>query len=227
MRSLWMAWDEQRRFFEMHLVLAREQGARVEKAILDAAEDIPRDQSADDPAAARLADAATEVMTSSGRGARPTVVVHAEAAALDERDDGRRHLAETSSGVQLTADEVGRIGCEATWLVSAWRDGRPVELRTIGRAPTEHQMELIRFRDRGCTFPGCGSRRYIHVHHITHWAQGGKTTLENLTLLCGSHHRRVHEGGWTIRGRPPEELEFVSRTGTVLRRAGPVLPRAG
>jgi hypothetical protein len=88
-------------------------------------------------------------------------------------------------------------------------------------------MDLLRLRDRGCTFPGCGSRWFLHAHHIHHWADGGKTTLDNLTLLCGAHHRRVHEGGWTIRGRPPDDLVFVSGKGYVLGRDGPALARAG
>jgi hypothetical protein len=31
-----------------------------------------------------------------------------------------------------------------------------------------------------------------------HWADGGETTKENLMLLCGRHHRLLHEGGYTI-----------------------------
>jgi hypothetical protein len=86
-------------------------------------------------------------------------------------------------------------------------------------------MEMLVFRDRGCTFPGCGSRWFLHAHHIRHWADGGKTALNNLTILCGTHHRRVHEGGWTIRGRPPDALEFVSRERMIGR--GSQLARAG
>ncbi len=32
----------------------------------------------------------------------------------------------------------------------------------------------------------------------THWADGGPTDLDNLILLCGYHHRFLHEHGWTI-----------------------------
>ena len=37
-----------------------------------------------------------------------------------------------------------------------------------------------------------------HAHHITHWAHGGETAMDNLVLLCPFHHRAVHEGGWRV-----------------------------
>ena len=60
-------------------------------------------------------------------------------------------------------------------------------------------------RDRGCRFPGCGSR-FTDAHHVKHWADGGETSLGNCLLLCRHHHRLMHEGGWRIvwwgQGRP-------------------------
>jgi hypothetical protein len=53
-------------------------------------------------------------------------------------------------------------------------------------------------RDQGCRFPGCARRRWLHAHHIEHWAHGGHTELKNLVLLCHHHHQLVHEGGWRL-----------------------------
>jgi hypothetical protein len=33
---------------------------------------------------------------------------------------------------------------------------------------------------------------------VQHWADGGKTKLSNLILLCTTHHRLVHEGGFRV-----------------------------
>ncbi|MGH7268409.1 MAG: HNH endonuclease signature motif containing protein, partial [Candidatus Rokuibacteriota bacterium] len=33
---------------------------------------------------------------------------------------------------------------------------------------------------------------------IHHWANGGPTRLDNLSLLCRFHHRAVHEGGYRV-----------------------------
>src|SRR5436305_1480673 len=36
-------------------------------------------------------------------------------------------------------------------------------------------------------------------HHLVHWADGGPTKLDNLGLVCRTHHRKVHEEGWKLR----------------------------
>ncbi|WP_231114649.1 HNH endonuclease signature motif containing protein, partial [Lentzea aerocolonigenes] len=44
-------------------------------------------------------------------------------------------------------------------------------------------------RDRGCAFPGCARPpRHCDGHHIHHWAEGGRTSVDNAVLLCRHHH---------------------------------------
>jgi hypothetical protein len=52
--------------------------------------------------------------------------------------------------------------------------------------------------------------RWLHAHHILHWADGGPTDADNLMLLCGYHHRLVHERGWSVE---PLSHEFVRPDG--------------
>ncbi|KPH16004.1 hypothetical protein AN948_27375 [Rhodococcus sp. ADH] len=45
---------------------------------------------------------------------------------------------------------------------------------------------------------------WTDAHHIRHWANGGPTVMNNLVLLCRSHHRLMHRksgfvGKWEIR----------------------------
>jgi HNH endonuclease len=75
-------------------------------------------------------------------------------------------------------------------------------------------------RDRRCRFPGCENRRFLDAHHIHHWAKGGKTTLDNLLLLCRRHHRRVHEGGYRL----DPDGQFYDRWGEPIPAVLP-LPR--
>ena len=223
-----MDWDEDNRNLEMHATLPAEHVAKVEAALNAAAQQVTVEDDVDDRKGARLADALVGLVTASGSRAQPpTMVIHADAEVLAGGNDGERHLAETSTGIQLPHEAVRRIACDAKVLTALHRGGRPVGIASKGRTVTDHLMEMLLFRDRGCTYPGCGSTWFLHAHHIRHWADGGKTTLENLTLLCGTHHRRVHDGRWTIRGRPPDGLEFVSRSGRVASAVRPHLARAG
>ena len=75
-------------------------------------------------------------------------------------------------------------------MTSYWRKQRTVP------APVKRALWA---RDGGCSFPGCTHTRFVDAHHIRHWADGGETSLENTMLLCGGHHRLVHEGGYDIR----------------------------
>ena len=68
-------------------------------------------------------------------------------------------------------------------------------------------------RDRGCRFPGCSHERWLDAHHVVHWADGGETSLENTLLLCGRHHRLLHEGGFAIRADANGEWQFQNAKG--------------
>ncbi|MCZ7530972.1 MAG: HNH endonuclease [Acidimicrobiia bacterium] len=63
-------------------------------------------------------------------------------------------------------------------------------------------------RDRGCAWPGCDRPpEWTDAHHIVHWANGGRTSLDNLALLCRTHHTKLHEHHWTARLTDEGELE--------------------
>jgi hypothetical protein len=66
---------------------------------------------------------------------------------------------------------------------------------------------------------------FTQGHHIEHWADGGLTTLSNLTLLCRRHHRSVHEDGFQVERLADGTLEFRRPDGRTLRDA-PSLPPA-
>jgi hypothetical protein len=76
-------------------------------------------------------------------------------------------------------------------------------------------------RDGGCRFPGCTHTRFVDAHHIDHWARGGPTNLDNLVLLCGHHHRLLHEGGYTVERCRGGRLSFRRPDG----RAIPSVPK--
>jgi hypothetical protein len=49
-----------------------------------------------------------------------------------------------------------------------------------------------------CAVPHCKCRLWLHIHHLDAWADGGRTTDENLVPLCSIHHRIVHDGRLSV-----------------------------
>jgi hypothetical protein len=68
-------------------------------------------------------------------------------------------------------------------------------------------------RDRHCTWPGCDHGRFLEAHHVHHWADGGETSLANLTLLCSTHHTLIHEGGFSVQRRRDGTCYFARPDG--------------
>ncbi len=66
------------------------------------------------------------------------------------------------------------------------------------RLATPPMRRALAARDHGCTFPGCTvPPSWCQTHHVISWQAGGPTSLDNLTLLCGHHHRSFEKTGWT------------------------------
>ncbi len=69
------------------------------------------------------------------------------------------------------------------------------------RIPAPTRRALVA-RDRGCVVNHCSRpASWCDGHHLTWWTRGGKTALPNLALVCGRHHRMLHEEGWTLERR--------------------------
>ena len=221
-RYLSMWWDPEKPLLYLDGMLPGEQGAAVEAALGRRAEELPPDREADSPGEARLADALTGLVTGSDPdGSQPaTLVVHADADVLGGKEppDGPSR-SETESGQRLSADTVRRLACDGRieWVLES--SGRAVGVGRRGRAVPGHITRLLRHRDRVCRFPGCGNGRWLHAHHLVHWADGGSTNLDNLVLLCGTHHRLIHEGGWKASGHPGGELRFRDPAGRTIPRS--------
>lgn len=60
----------------------------------------------------------------------------------------------------------------------------------------------------------------MDAHHIRHWADGGETSLDNTMLLCGGHHRLVHEGGYDIRKDYQGRWYFMRPDGRAIPQHG-------
>jgi hypothetical protein len=107
------------------------------------------------------------------------------------------------------------------------RDGRPLSVGRRKRTIPPALRRALAARDQGCRFPGCTHQRFLHAHHIHHWARGGPTVLENLVHLCSHHHRLVHEGGFCVERAGPHSIRFRRPDGRPIPAAGPRTPATG
>jgi len=219
----WSYRDEGRRF-EMHAELPAAQGATVAQAIDRMTATIPPmpGERPTGPGAARRADALVAIC-SAKLGADPdperaTVVIHARAG----RKAGVVTAAEIEGGGIAQPSVLERLLCAARIeMVHEDAAGKVIGVGRITRVPPAWLLRQIRFRDKGCRFPGCGTRGFTQAHHIVFWRDGGGTDLGNLALLCSWHHKLVHEYGWWIKGDAESELRWYRPDGRRYR-AGPV-----
>src|SRR5918911_1665613 len=142
---------------------------------------------------------------------RPLLVVHV---GPDPLSAGT--LAATlDDGTRLSAETLRRLSCDANLVpVKPGASGPRLDLGRQSRtvSPALHRALLIRDKAT-CRFPGCTHRRFLHDHHINHWAHGGQTNLDNLILLCTHHHRLVHEGGFGISADGTGAITFTTPRG--------------
>jgi hypothetical protein len=77
---------------------------------------------------------------------------------------------------------------------------QPLDIGRATRVIPPHLHRALTIRDGHCQFPGCDQPPPVcEAHHLTPWARGGPTSLDNLALLCRFHHLiAVHHWGWTL-----------------------------
>jgi hypothetical protein len=145
------------------------------------------------------------------RGDRLQVVVHVDSQVLE--DPSQPGVSMLEDGTDVSAETSRRLSCDAGKVVMQHdSEGNILDVgRRTRTIPTAIRRALTA-RDEGCQFPGCGLK-YCEAHHLKHWANGGKTSLDNLVLLCRRHHRAVHEEGYQIEHAFNGELRFLRPEG--------------
>ncbi len=116
----------------------------------------------------------------------------------------------TETGEDLSAAAVRRLCCDAEIIPAVL--GSKSEVLDVGRLQrlvTAAIWKALVARDKHCRFPNCSRPPMMcHAHHIRHWIDGGETSLTNMILLCGHHHRLIHAAPWTITRTGPAQFEF-------------------
>ena len=77
--------------------------------------------------------------------------------------------------------------------------------------PSQPLADFLTARDRICRFPGCSQpARVGDIDHAKSWDEGGKTSPDNLGILCRRHHRLKTHGGWKLASFADGSCEWTS-----------------
>lgn len=141
--------------------------------------------------------------------------------------DAETGRAGTTAGRRIPDSVRDHILCDGI-VQPVWEhDGVPFNVGRSQRIVPDRTRRIIERRDQGCRVPGCTNRRFVEIHHIIHWINGGTTDTSNLISLCGKHHRSHHRDRLGITGNADDEndITFTDRLGRVIERCGrPKIP---
>ena len=106
-------------------------------------------------------------------------------------------------------------------VITETKEGEPLSIGRKSRVVQTGIARAVRARDKHCCrFPGCKNRRFLHSHHVRHWADGGETNVGELITLCTKHHTLVHEGGFRIQKNFANEWAFYRPDGIAVPDCG-------
>jgi len=163
---------------------------------------------------ARCADAlyelASQAIAADRDHDRATILIHTDLQTLLNATGS----ATIADGPALAHDTLRRLACDARLQLAVTDPNGIVGVGRTTRTIPPWLARLVRLRDQHCRFPNCRRTRWVQIHHIIHWADGGPTDLDNLITLCGYHHRLIHEDGWTIGGDPNDTITWCHPYGT-------------
>ena len=126
-------------------------------------------------------------------GTPVTVVVSMTEQELRERTGHAR----TEHGDLISTTELLRLAAEADLIAVVLNHaGGIIAHGRNRRTASPGQRRALAARDKGCSFPGCDRPpSWCQAHHVIPWLDDGPTDLENLTLVCGHHHRSFERAG--------------------------------
>ncbi|WP_306371978.1 HNH endonuclease signature motif containing protein [Nocardia sp. CC216A] len=117
--------------------------------------------------------------------------------------------AHTASGSVMSIPDALRMA-EGSYPLLMLFDGQGLPLhlgRGKYRLASSWQRLACIAADRGCTRPGCEAPATMcAAHHMIPWLRGGRTDIDNLTLVCDRCHAQIAEDaedptGWATLGR--------------------------
>ena len=180
-------------------------GARIETALSKKMNELWQEEDPRNRATPgqRMADAFAALLTRPG-GERDGPSQDVRLLVIADYDAVTQQLgkARLENGTPIPAGELRRLACDAQVLPAIFRGPSvPMDLGMARRKASPSQRAALIARDRACI--GCGAKAaWCQSHHITHWQDGGPTSVDNMCLLCSRCHHNVHDRDWQVEQTP-------------------------
>lgn len=143
--------------------------------------------------------------------------------------DGHHHgeLIDVRSGeISLNHRAIRRLSCDCVVHRVLRSNAAVIDYGRSTRTIPAPLWNALLLRDRQCRYPGCDRKAgWCEGHHVHHWFDGGPTDLDNLVMLCGHHHRVLHQPGWHAKLLPDGTFDVTTPTGRTITSQPP--PPAG
>lgn len=120
-------------------------------------------------------------------------------ATLDQIE-ARTGVLSTAHGGRLPVRDLLRLAADTHVIPVVFdSDGQVLHFGADQRLATAHQRQTLYLYDGGCTFAGCAIPAvWCQTAHGQPFRESKKTTIDDLALLCGFHHRLVDTQEWLI-----------------------------
>ena len=123
---------------------------------------------------------------------------------------------------EIPASAARLLATDAKWkrFITDPITGNLMDYGRLTYEPPQPLVDFIVARDRRCRFPGCRQpARICDIDHAIAWEDGGRTSKENLGLLCRRHHRMKTHGGWKLLSYDDGSCQWTSPAGKVFHVA--------
>ncbi|GEP33197.1 hypothetical protein NSZ01_09650 [Nocardioides szechwanensis] len=126
---------------------------------------------------------------------------------------GGLKAAQLDTGIRISPGLARKLACEAGTIPVVL--GGKSEVLDVGRRRRFHtkaQRIAMAVRDKGCVTLACERpASWCEAHHLTQWAHGGHTSVDDGALLCPRHHTLAHHPDYQLTHNTSGKVSFTRR----------------
>jgi hypothetical protein len=140
------------------------------------------------------------VLTTPSIGTQAATLTPVHGAPITLGDAAARFLVCAGRHTPVLVDDTHHTGRPVAHTLAHTRL-EPLAVGRSQRLATKAQRVALAVRDQGCILCERPPTE-CQTHHLTDWANGGPTDIDQMVLLCWVHHREVELNRWRITPNP-------------------------